>query len=307
MYGKSHLYRFFIFLVILSSTFGCGSKEDEIKRSLKKARVHLSNFQCDEALDELNEVGIQNKNPDYLKILASAYTCKAGFSEPTFFGTDLPLMGTGDADFFGSITTFTTSNATSSLSLSYSYLQQAIETLLYPGDLNESSYANRVSLFGESEVSNMDSQALYMILAQIGNYLQLYGNTDDSGNKGAGDTLTTNDCITDYTTPSSQAARTAATGGGLISPCTSNADGHPELASTASGRKIRLCQGVVLFNNFIDIFSNLTFTGVNSETLDDLNLTDYCTTAGLGAVCTCLLYTSPSPRDATLSRMPSSA
>ena len=30
-------------------------------------------------------------------------------------------------------------------------------------------------------------------------------------------------------------------------------------------------------------------------------------TGGLGFIDTCLLYTSPSPRDATLSRMPSSA
>ena len=42
---------------------------------------------------------------------------------------------------------------------------------------------------------------------------------------------------------------------------------------------------------------------------DDLALTGThigCDTSSCGA-CTCLLYTSPSPRDATLSRMPSSA
>ena len=43
----------------------------------------------------------------------------------------------------------------------------------------------------------------------------------------------------------------------------------------------------------------------------DINADDAEATAaminGLGVACDCLLYTSPSPRDATLSRMPSSA
>ena len=41
--------------------------------------------------------------------------------------------------------------------------------------------------------------------------------------------------------------------------------------------------------------------------LEEGNMTVYETIYGLGNTLPCLLYTSPSPRDATLSRMPSSA
>ena len=34
---------------------------------------------------------------------------------------------------------------------------------------------------------------------------------------------------------------------------------------------------------------------------------DFLRSVGMGVVCDCLLYTSPSPRDGLLSRMPSSA
>ena len=41
--------------------------------------------------------------------------------------------------------------------------------------------------------------------------------------------------------------------------------------------------------------------------LDFAAVTDHAEFLGEGRLCVCLLYTSPSPRDATLSRMPSSA
>ena len=47
-------------------------------------------------------------------------------------------------------------------------------------------------------------------------------------------------------------------------------------------------------------------TGVNMNTPGDYTVT-YSATDAYGNIGTCLLYTSPSPRDATLSRMPSSA
>ena len=53
-------------------------------------------------------------------------------------------------------------------------------------------------------------------------------------------------------------------------------------------------------SNTID---NITTPDTNNEPTTDINTTNEPTTD----INTCLLYTSPSPRDATLSRMPSSA
>ena len=60
-----------------------------------------------------------------------------------------------------------------------------------------------------------------------------------------------------------------------------------------------------------------TITVTNSGNIDQNNVvvtdnlitpsTNTCTTVAVGGTCTCLLYTSPSPRDGLLSRMPSSA
>ena len=44
-----------------------------------------------------------------------------------------------------------------------------------------------------------------------------------------------------------------------------------------------------------------------SDDVSPLSGTEFCETEHLGMVISCLLYTSPSPRDRTRSRMPSSA
>ena len=49
------------------------------------------------------------------------------------------------------------------------------------------------------------------------------------------------------------------------------------------------------------------FNLIGSETYELTVITDGCMADPLATTTVCLLYTSPSPRDATLSRMPSSA
>ena len=56
--------------------------------------------------------------------------------------------------------------------------------------------------------------------------------------------------------------------------------------------------------NALEIGEVTVFSGAHSYEIPDVGLKDY---NFIVYYCNCLLYTSPSPRDATLSRMPSSA
>ena len=56
-----------------------------------------------------------------------------------------------------------------------------------------------------------------------------------------------------------------------------------------------------------DYFGTVPWSGQSYETLDLNGIPNHAEIAIGDSVMTCLLYTSPSPRDATLSRMPSSA
>lgn len=279
-----------ISILLLTLLLSCGaSKEEEIDNAIDYAQQLLTDKQCDLAIKELNDVGYQNSNARYLQTYASAYACKAGFSEITFFANDLSKLASGNTTFLPSLTKFSTSSTTSSTADSYTNMFSAINTLLYAGGITASSHANRHAVFGTSDTSNIELQALYLLLGQLGKYLYLHGNTDSLGKKGTRDTPETNDCLTDYTTAAAQAAVTAA--GATISPC-SNADyndGHSELKNGAANRKKYLCQGTILFNNMLHIIQNLTLgTTSNTGTLGELddNISALCTAGGLGAVCT---------------------
>ena len=56
-----------------------------------------------------------------------------------------------------------------------------------------------------------------------------------------------------------------------------------------------------------DVFLEISFIGYETMRVDDLTFSANRAELGDIALGACLLYTSPSPRDATLSRMPSSA
>ena len=73
------------------------------------------------------------------------------------------------------------------------------------------------------------------------------------------------------------------------------------------GRRIALgITGSIASYKAADIASQLRSLGAIVEVLFTKEATRFITPLTLHAL-TCLLYTSPSPRDATLSRMPSSA
>ena len=283
--------RFFLSILISSLVLfsSCGKDEDDIKNAIDQANNLLTTRECSAALAELNKVPYQPLNSRFIQTYSSAYACLAGFSEITFFTSDVDRIASGNTTFLPSLSLFSTSAISASTAASYTNLQTAINTILYAGNVTTSSHTSRAAVFGADVAGNMEVQALYMLLAQIGQYVYLHGNTDTLGRKGTRDTPETNNCFTDYTTAAAQAAVTAA--GASISPCTDGNynDGHSELKNGAANRKQYLCEGAVMFNNFFDIITNVTFGSTsNSGSIGSLsdNLSNLCTAGGLGAVCT---------------------
>lgn len=267
------------FVFLLNS---CGqSDEEKVKNAIETANHLLSLRKCDEALRELEGVGQQNTNSRWIIAYASAHACNGNFSEPNFFANELPKLGTNVSQdaLFGLLTTFASASDTP-FSTQYSALQRALEVLMYAGGSSTSSHAQRLTKFTASEVSNMEVFALYLNLTQLARYLDYYGAPSAAGVKG--------NCIATYTDG------TAITAIDVVNTdaCNSGTNtGHPDIETgVPATRHARLCHGLVLFNNFIDLISNISFTGGNTGTLSTLSTTfgTVCTTAfGAGAaVCT---------------------
>lgn len=247
-------------ILLITMLFSCGEDSDErVARHLELASEYLTARDCDKALDILHSIGYQAKNALYLQIYASAYACRAGFFEPTFFGTDLDKISATQTGFIGSLTTFSTSSITGTSDKTYTDLWAAVKTLIYAG-VNSASSSSRREVFSSSDVNDMDMQALYMLLALMGKYFNFFGNVNSSGTKGQGSG--TNGCLIDYNAPADAGNNAGDTGS-----CDLDNEGN----TTLTGDKTARCEGITLFNNFVDIISNITLPGTNTGDLGNLS------------------------------------
>ncbi|MEX1099631.1 MAG: hypothetical protein WEB87_04355, partial [Bacteriovoracaceae bacterium] len=162
----------------------------------------------------------------------------------------------------GSLTQLSTSNETQADSDNYKNIMLAIDTLLNAGGGAQPSAATRESKFGSIGGTNLSFQALYLILVELGKFMEYYGNAD-AGVKGAG-TLG-NTCLFSYShaDPSNYVETS-----GLTASCDSatGSEGSADLPAPASNPTTlaRLCEGIYLFNNLRDILANTT-VGDNSS------------------------------------------
>lgn len=251
----------FIFILTSVLLFSCGKSVDEKTASaVLSANIYLSKGNCQSAINVLEANGRVDRDAHYLKVLSSAYACRAGFSAVTFFASDLAL--TGSPAPLGGTTLYSTSLTTTSSPLesddSFSDLQTAIDILLYAGGIpatRDPTASERARYFTSDEAGEINSQLLFMMFAQLGKYMHVYGNGDALGKKGAG-VPAGNKCFTSYDT-----------GGGaaIISPLIpvvcqgAGGSPHAELAIAAgvATRKTRLCQGVVIFNGILNVLPSV--------------------------------------------------
>jgi hypothetical protein len=273
MFHKILIYIFSAMLLVFSVS--CGkSNEQEVKDAILEANNYLSTRQCQPAIDLLESMGRQNRNSYYLKALSSAYACRAGYSTTTFFGTD--ISKTTSPSPLGGMTTYTSSQVTSTSPLAtdskFKDLQTAIDILLYAGGIGsttEPTMTERAKYFSAGQAGDINAQLLFMTLVQTGKLMKVYADADASGVKGGGSAG--NNCFTNYTT--TPAAVQTYIGSGNTGACTVTNSSHSQLAVGVSGRRARLCQGVVLLNTLIDILPGVIATagGGDLTTIEDMS------------------------------------
>lgn len=274
MVYRSFKYTFFIACLMLSVS--CGkSKDQEIKDAILGANNYLSQKNCQPAIDLLEGMGRQNTNASYLKVLASAYACKAGYSSVAYAGgpgsdvekTTMPTP-------LGGMTTYSTSLVTLTSPLSsdekFQALQTAIDILLYAGGISsttEPTSSERAKHFSLNQAGDINTELLFMMMVQAGRMMKVYGNTDIGGVKGNG-TTTNNHCFTDYSGATLAVINAVPS---LPGACKVINNPHPELAPTVSATLLRkrLCQGVVLMNSIIDVLPSVVATA-GGGSIDDI-------------------------------------
>lgn len=274
------LLQLFTLLALMVLVSCSASKEQQVVDAIDTALYHLSQSSpdCQKAIDVLEDIDGADDNPRYLQTYASAYACRGGFSELQLFDE----IGTIDsAAFLSSLTMLTTSEQTEAESDDFDDLQRAIDIILYSGSRTTPSAAQTKTIFGNRHGTNLNLQALYMIIVQLGRFTRWYGNTDATGVKGSG--TAGNTCFFDY--EAAPLAIATAHGGG--NACVAGNTGSPALdytgVTTAVAQK-RLCQGAMLVNNLLNILENTTLSSNTSlgdiSTLYD-DIAPYITAAEL--------------------------
>lgn len=272
------LFNLFMLLTLLS----CGKPADQKREdALLSANILLSSRQCQAAIDLLEGAGRDTYDGKYMQTLASAYACKAGFTEPRFFVDELPKVGTPGG--LGGLTRFAlASTMTAPDADTFTNLQKAIDVLLYAGGVSSTqdpTAVRRAAGLSSADAQDINAQLMYLVLTQMGLYLYYYGDSSSTGVKGSG--AGTNTCLVNY-----DGATTLDVGTNLSTYFATNVTGackvaglgttgHVQLGAKNALNVSRLCQGVVLLNTFIDIFPAV----LASITTNDLNTVNGITTA----------------------------
>ncbi len=254
-----------LILSLLFLLYSCAkSPADEVEEAIDLSLTYLSNDECNKAIDVLEGVGRQPDHPVYLQVLASAYSCRAGYSEITFLSSELSKIETDATDLMKSLTLIVYADESEADSEEYEDVREALDILLYNTDGQPSQIA-RETKFGPRKAGDIGVQALLLSLTQLGKFLDFYGNVDAFGVKGAGAAstdeqgATQSKCFVEYTD-----GRALAFLGGAAGTCNNMAldDGHPNMlfapAATLIVTKRRMCEGLMLVTNIIDILDNLT-------------------------------------------------
>ena len=266
---------FTLLILALTLLIGC-SQEDELERAIHSARVYLSSKQCQKAISTLEGVTADNTNAKYVQTLSSAYACRADYSTPVFYGTNVSRIN--GTNTLGSLTTFTTSVMVGPNDADYEDLQTAIDLLRFAGDIRIPTSSERAKVFSDDDASNINLQLWYMLVTQIGKYVFYYGNADPTtGTKGGGNILNgnpnnlNNDCFYSYN-PSDvvlEAGLVALLPAGSCTAANYQTSGHIKLLQLPNTNTVtRMCQGVILFNAFIDVLLNTVIPDDANELAD---------------------------------------
>lgn len=244
---------------------GCSSsKEQQVTDAIDEALYYLSkpSPDCQKAIDALEDVGNQKNNPRYIQALASAYACRGNFSELNLFA-DIDAISGDFSDILTSLATLEMAQQTEAESDEFLDVQRAIDVILYSGGKSVPSALETKEIFGTRHGTNLNMQALYMVLVQLGRFSNWYGSTDSTGKKGLSTGVQVPACFFDYE-PTALVVATAHGGGNA---CSAGNLGNPDLDYTGVTTVVaqrRLCQGAMLMNNLLDLLEHITFPDSDS-------------------------------------------
>lgn len=265
-----------ILFTLLIFVISCGQTNDEkAENAMVSAENFLTNGDCDGALTKINSIDARPRDARYVKLRATAYACKAGYTTTEFFLDDLTNINVG-AEFLSSLATFSSAQEMDSADdRDYANIYTAINTLLFSGNVGSSdnpSASLRIDDFNTQEAEEINSLLMYLLMVELGKYFYYYGNTDSTGVKGGG--TGSNDCLFSYTDGTlgnvTNIDTVLAVSGGACN--TSGLTGHPDLTDGTNNIDVdRACEGIVLFNNFRDVIANITLGSITDVDLSGLS------------------------------------
>jgi hypothetical protein len=265
-----------IFILFMLASCAKNSAEEEFS-AIDQALTLLSQDECDKAIDIMEDIGRRRNNPVYLQVLASAYACRASFNEIAFLADDLQAVDTDAANFMKSLSILSLSYESTANSAQFQDLNEALDILLNV-DGNQPSQAAREAKYGPRKAGDMGIQALFLSIVQLGKFLNFYGNVNSVGAKGLGGANTDeqgadqSECFLPYTDATAIAYINALPATNACDDFSGGDNGHPEMSFAAANletTKTRMCQGLMLVTNIIDILSNITIP--QNETTDNLD------------------------------------
>jgi hypothetical protein len=247
-------------LLLLLSIISCAkTSQEQIEDAIELANEYLTRDECNDAIDVLEEVGLDNDNGDFVSVYSAAYACKSGFSMLDLFSADLSSIDS--TSIISSLAGLSTSDESTADSVSFLAMQNAINIILESQVTSSNASAlKRISEFGTSKGADLNFQALFMILVQTGKYYQLYGDADGAGVKGAGGN---NSCLYSYTNADAVVAIGATTPGSCVAATGNEGSSFLEAPVLTTTIKTRMCYGLILLNNMMDILANLSLTSGN--------------------------------------------
>lgn len=253
--------------------FSCGQSADEkVAEAILSANIHLNDGYCDRAINELTAIGNHSTNSNYVKALASAYACRGGYNSSTFVTEDITLFS--NPAVIGGTAKFSTSGSMDAPDNDdFDDIQLAIEALLYAGGLDKDkdpTLTRRSEKFEEAELKEINTFLMYLLMVNLGKYIRFYGNSSDTGVKGSGSNLNSSKCFFKYDSnikldPLDPLDPLTAVNlqdfldapGSLTGACSKGDAGHLSLGEVGSEEQGRMCQGVILLNNFLHVFPNV--------------------------------------------------
>ena len=256
-----------IYLFISIHFVSCAkTDEQEVRSAIKEARYYLTNLECQDAQDILDDVGEQKDNADYVSVYASSIACKSGYTDMGTAINNLTNIDTtgGGASLLGSFAAFISSNETTADAVTYSKIVESINYILNADGGTQPSTTARLAKYGKNDGNDLSMQAILMITVAMGKYFAFYGNTDSLGVKGAGSIVGGDRCIGFY--PFDAQVDTSL-GASPLKGCDSANAGHADLnfGTVASSTVYRrMCEGIVLFNNLFEILSNIDLSSNTS-------------------------------------------